>query len=145
MVDKSTDHENDVTVAQFYCFYCYVDLKGYRLQKVPFTTFFSWNRCIFLTKQRQKDCIHSYLRVAAELAFPPTPTPTPQKSAASIIHRGGLSGKSDTFRKEKPAERIWAGEQMENCSNVFPIGGSSIVLMSACASSKFTSWWCQRK
>ena len=41
-------------------------------------------------------------RLAAELAFPPTP----QKSAASIIHRGSLSGKSDTFRKEKHAERI---------------------------------------
>ena len=45
-------------------------------------------------------------RLAAELAFPPTP----QKSAASIIHRGSLSGKSDTFRKEKHAERIWTGE-----------------------------------
>ena len=50
--------------------------------------------------------MHSYSRVAAELAFPPTP----QKSAASIIHRGSLSGKSDTFRKEKHAERISTGE-----------------------------------
>lgn len=112
MADKSTDHENDVTVAQFYCFYRYVDLKGYRLQKVPFITFFSSNCRIFLTKKRTKHGIHSYSREAAELAFPTTPP----KSAASIIHRGGLSGKSDTFRKEKHAERIWTGEQMEKCS-----------------------------
>ena len=49
--------------------------------------------------------------MAPELAFPPTP----QKRVASITHRSGLSGKSDTLRKEKHAERIWTGEQMENC------------------------------
>ena len=72
MADKSTDYENDVTVAQFYCFCRCVDLKGLRLQRVPFITFFSCNCCIVLTKQTRKDCIYSYSRVVAELAFPPT-------------------------------------------------------------------------
>ena len=85
MVDKSTDHENDVTVAQFYCFYCYVDLKGYRLQKVPVITFFSCNCCIVSTKQRKKDCIYSYSRVAAELAFPPTPKKVPHLLPTAVV------------------------------------------------------------
>ena len=69
--------------------------------------------------------VHSYSRVATAVVFQVKAIPFGRKNMQNVSEQ--------------------AGEQMENCSNFFPIGGSSIVLMSACASSKFKPWWCERK